>query len=67
MPQASKILQARQEWREKAIQRGYQIREFRKSQRRHLARIADLKRQNRELIQANADKKTPDPPLPLKP
>lgn len=57
MPQASKMLQARQEWRKKAIQRGYQIREYRKSQRRHLLRIADLKRQNRELIQAKADKK----------
>jgi len=64
MPQASKILQARQEWRKKAIQRGYQIREFRKSEKRHLARIVELKQQNRELMQASADKKKyPLPPL----
>ena len=57
MLQHSKLLQARKEWREKAIQRGYQIREFRKKEKCHLARIAELKQEKRELIQTSEDKK----------
>jgi len=57
MLQNSKLLQARKEWREKAIQRGYQIREYRKKEKCHLAKIAELKQEKRELIQASEDKK----------
>jgi len=55
MLQYSKLVQGRKEWREKAIQRGYQIRELRKKEKSHLARIAVLKQEKRELIQANKD------------
>lgn len=55
MLQYSKLVQGRKEWREKAIQRGYQIRELRKKEKCHLARIAVLKQEKRELIQANKD------------
>lgn len=57
MLQKSKIIQSREEWREKAIERGYQVREFKKNQRRHLEKIAELKRHNRKLIEANTHKK----------
>ena len=55
MLQYSKLVQGRKEWREKAIQRGYQIREFRKKEKCHLAKIAELKQEKRKLIQANKD------------
>jgi len=64
MLQYSKLLHARKEWREKAIQRGYQIREFRKKENIHLARIAELKQHNRELKQTIENKK--NQPLPPK-
>ena len=49
MPQISKILNSRDEWKNKAIERAAELREFRKSQQRHLEKIADLKRQNCQL------------------
>jgi len=49
MLQLSKILHGRDEWKKKAIERGNDIREFRKTQKRHLEKIAQLKLQNREM------------------
>ena len=49
MLQRSKILQGRDEWKKKAIERGDEIREFRKTQKRHLEKIAQLKSHNREM------------------
>jgi len=49
MPQISKILNSRDEWKNKAIERAAELRELRKSQQRHLEKIADLKRQNCQL------------------
>ena len=49
MPQITKILNSRDEWKNKAIERAAELREFRKSQQRHLEKIADLKRQNCQL------------------
>ena len=49
MPQISKILNSRDEWKTKAIERAAELRELRKSQQRHLEKIADLKRQNCQL------------------
>ena len=49
MPQISKILNSRNEWKNKAIKRAAELRELRKSQQRHLEKIADLKRQNCQL------------------
>ncbi len=43
MPQPSKILQSRDEWKDKAIQRGYENREFRKDKKRLVEKIAALK------------------------
>lgn len=57
MLQRSKVLKSREDWKQKANQRGYEIREFRKTQKRHLKTIAELKRTNRELLQAAKDKK----------
>jgi len=57
MLQLSKILKSREEWKYKAIQRGDDIREFRKSQKRYQERIIELKRANGELQEAAKDKK----------
>ena len=45
MPQISKVLKGRDEWKNKAVERATEIREFRKTQTRHLKKIAELKRQ----------------------
>ncbi len=63
MLQVSKILKSREDWKNKAIQRGYEIREFRKSQKRHLETIVELKQANRELIQADDKKKAFQQPI----
>jgi len=57
MLQTSKILKSREDWKNKAIQRSYEIRELRKTQQRHLKTIIELKRINRELIQVVSNKK----------
>lgn len=57
MLQISKILKSREDWKNKATQRGYEVREFRKSQKRYLETIIELKRDNRELLKAAEDKK----------
>ena len=49
MLQNSKILQGRNTWKVKAIERGNEIREYRKIKKRHLEKITELKLQNREL------------------
>ena len=49
MPQTSKILNSRDKWRNKATERAADIREFRKTQKRHLEKIAELKRHNCQL------------------
>jgi len=58
MPQISKILNSRDEWKNKAIERAAELRELRKSQQRHLEKIADLKRQNCQLERLVEEKKT---------
>lgn len=57
MLQQSKIVQSRNDWKTKATQRGYKIREFRKTQTRHLEKIAALKLQNKELEKRFQEKK----------
>jgi hypothetical protein len=57
MLQQSKILQSREEWKNKAVQRADEAREFRKTQKRHLKKIANLKLQNHQLKQAIDDNK----------
>jgi uncharacterized protein YlxW (UPF0749 family) len=45
MLQNSKIIQSRNDWRRKAVQRAEKIREYRKSQKRHQEKIAKLQEQ----------------------
>jgi len=45
MPQISKVLKGRSDWKNKAVERAIEIREHRKTEKRHLKKIAELKRQ----------------------
>jgi hypothetical protein len=56
--QKSKLIRSRDEWKDKAVQRSYEIREHRKSRKRYLEQIAGLKTRVREMSQAEEDKKT---------
>lgn len=56
--QVSKIIRSREEWREKAWQRANEIRELRKSQRRHQEKISELKEKISELETMASKKKT---------
>ncbi|MBK1725219.1 hypothetical protein [Thiocystis violacea] len=58
MPQRSKILQSRDDWKRKAVQRADAIREHRKTQRRYQLKIAQLKADISALEQAEDEKKT---------
>ncbi len=49
MLQYSKLLRGREEWKAKAIARGYENREQRKTINRYQKRIAELKSQNKAL------------------
>ena len=61
MVQLSKILRSRDNWKRTTIECRYEIREFKKTKQRHLKKIAELKRENRELkYQALEIKKTPE-------
>ena len=45
MPQISKVLKSRDEWKNKAVERATELRESRKTEKRRLDKIADLTRQ----------------------
>ena len=49
MLQYSKVLRGREEWKAKAIARGYENREQRKTINRYQKRLAELKTQNKLL------------------
>jgi uncharacterized coiled-coil DUF342 family protein len=51
MPQMSKLVQSRNEWRNKANKRADEIREHRKTNKRYQETIAELKLQVKELEQ----------------
>jgi uncharacterized coiled-coil DUF342 family protein len=51
MLQMSKLVQSRNEWRNKANERADEIREHRKTNKRHRETIAELKLQVKELAQ----------------
>ena len=51
MPQTSKLYQARNDWREKAIERADEIREYRKTTKRHKETILELKEEIKRLKQ----------------
>ncbi len=56
MPQASKILESRQNWKEKAIKLSKEAREGRKTQKRHKTKIAELKTQLENVALENLKK-----------
>ena len=43
MLQISKVLKGRDDWKNKAVERATKLREFRKTEKRHLKKIAELK------------------------
>ena len=57
MLQMSKLLRSREEWKNKAVRRAEENREFRKSKKRHQERIGELKAQLASLEQVIQDKK----------
>ena len=59
MPQLSKLSKSRDDWRTKAVQRAYQLRDLRKTEKRHKQKIVELKRESRQLKHAT-NKKNPN-------
>jgi hypothetical protein len=55
--QQSKILHSRDEWREKAIKRADALREYRKSEKRHLNTIREMKQTIESLQEVGEAKK----------
>ena len=49
MPQVSKLLRSRDEWRTKAVLRATENREYRKAYKRNKEQLIALKKQNEEL------------------
>ena len=61
MLQKSKVIQSRNDWREKAVRRANEVRELRVIKKRHQQRIAELKVQVSAMKQANIKKNTSFP------
>jgi predicted nucleic acid-binding Zn-ribbon protein len=57
MPQLSKLIRSRDDWKTKAVQRADEIREHRKTIKRHQEQIAEIKSQIIALQQAAEDNK----------
>ena len=53
MPQRSKLIRSREEWKNKAVSRANELRDRRKAEKRLRGRIAELKRRVEELEQAS--------------
>lgn len=58
MLQMSKLINSRNEWRQKAVQRAEKVRELKKAKRRYQAKIAELKAQLVKLDQSNKKNKS---------
>jgi hypothetical protein len=58
MPQRSKLIRSREEWKKKAVSRADELRDRRKAEKRLRGRIAELDRQVEELKQAAEEKKS---------
>ncbi len=57
MLQMSKVLRSRDAWKRTTIESRYQLREARKTKKRHLKKIDALEQENRELKQLFEGKK----------
>jgi uncharacterized coiled-coil DUF342 family protein len=55
MPQLSKLIRSRDDWKTKAVQRANEIREHRKTIKRRQEQIAEIKRQLNALQQQTAE------------
>jgi hypothetical protein len=55
MPQLSKLIRSRDDWKKKAVSRADAIREYRKTEKRHRNTIAELRGQLEEFKQADGD------------
>ena len=58
MLQKSKVIESRNDWREKAVRRANEVRELRVIKKRHQQRIAELKAQISATEQVNPKKNT---------
>ena len=65
MPQLSKLVRSRDEWRTKAVLKTSESRELRKSEKRNRERIIALKKQNEELRQRVEDLERQLTPAPV--
>jgi hypothetical protein len=63
MPQRSKLIRSREEWKNKAVSRANELRDRRKAEKRLRGRIAELKRRVEELEQASGG--NPETPTPM--
>jgi len=57
MPQHSKVIHSRGEWKRKASQRAYENRELKKTVKRQGQKIAEIKAQNKLLSETVKDNK----------
>ena len=57
MPQLSKLIRSRDDWRSKAILRANEIREHKKTHKRNREQIAEIKRLLKQLQQAAEEDK----------
>jgi hypothetical protein len=64
MPQISKLIPSRNKWKGKAGRRANEIREYRKSQKRHQEKIAELKAQIATMKTLIEKKKSQNLPAP---
>jgi hypothetical protein len=62
MPQRSKLIRSREEWKNKAVSRANELRDRRKAEKRLRGRIGELKRRVEELEQASGG--NPEKPAP---
>ena len=66
MPQLSKLLRSRDDWRDKAVVKSTENREYRKAEKRHKERIIELKKQNeylRKLVEELKREQLPTAPV----
>ncbi len=57
MPQLSKLMHSRDDWKNKAVRRANEIREHKKTHKRNQKKIAEIKQQLDALKQAAEDNK----------
>ncbi len=57
MLQQSKLIKSREKWKNKAVQRATENREYRKQVKRYKKKITELKKQIKEIKSTHSDKK----------